>query len=119
MRLPAVVGTLYKAVKRNGGVTYVHCTAGMGRAPAVALTYMFWVQGYKLMEAHKLLMSKRSCFPKLDAIRNATIDILTGLKRKTVTLTLKDKGFSRVEISGLDIGWGQVNIFYLKPIYLL
>lgn len=45
MRLPAVVGTLYKAVKRNGGVTYVHCTAGMGRAPAVALTYMFWVQG--------------------------------------------------------------------------
>ncbi|XP_020880641.1 phosphoglucan phosphatase DSP4, chloroplastic isoform X2 [Arabidopsis lyrata subsp. lyrata] len=107
MRLPAVVSTLYKAVKRNGGVTYVHCTAGMGRAPAVALTYMFWVQGYKLMEAHKLLMSKRSCFPKLDAIRNATIDILTGLKKKTVTLTLKDKGFSAVEISGLDIGWGQ------------
>ncbi|CAL9246690.1 unnamed protein product [Arabidopsis halleri] len=107
MRLPAVVSTLYKAVKRNGGVTYVHCTAGMGRAPAVVLTYMFWVQGYKLMEAHKLLMSKRSCFPKLDAIRNATIDILTGLKKKTVTLTLKDKGFSSVEISGLDIGWGQ------------
>lgn len=37
MRLPAVVSTLYKAVKRNGGVTYVHCTAGMGRAPAVAV----------------------------------------------------------------------------------
>ncbi|KAF3575044.1 hypothetical protein F2Q69_00061556 [Brassica cretica] len=71
------------------------------------LTYMFWVQGYKLMEAHKILMSKRTCFPKLDAIRNATIDILTGLKKKTVTLTLRDKGFSTVEISGLDIGWGQ------------
>jgi protein-tyrosine phosphatase len=84
MRLPAVVGTLYKAVKRNGGVTYVHCTAGMGRAPAVALTYMFWVQGYKLMEAHKLLMSKRSCFPKLDAIRNATIDIVS--QRSTFTM---------------------------------
>lgn len=37
LRLPAVVSTLYKAVKRNGGVTYVHCTAGMGRAPAVAV----------------------------------------------------------------------------------
>uniref|UniRef100_M4EXB2 Dual specificity protein phosphatase 4 n=1 Tax=Brassica campestris TaxID=3711 RepID=M4EXB2_BRACM len=107
LRLPAVVSTLYKAVKRNGGVTYVHCTAGMGRAPAVALTYMFWVQGYKLMEAHKLLMSKRTCSPNLDAIRNATIDILTGLKKKIVTLTLKDKGFSTVEVSGLDIGWGQ------------
>ncbi|KAF8107430.1 hypothetical protein N665_0122s0068 [Sinapis alba] len=107
LRLPAVVSTLYKAVKRNGGVTYVHCTAGMGRAPAVALTYMFWVQGYKLMEAHRLLMSKRTCSPNLDAIRNATIDILTGLKKKTVTLTLEDKGFSTVEVSGLDIGWGQ------------
>uniref|UniRef100_A0A0D3BYK3 Dual specificity protein phosphatase 4 n=1 Tax=Brassica oleracea var. oleracea TaxID=109376 RepID=A0A0D3BYK3_BRAOL len=107
LRLPAVISTLYKAVQRNGGVTYVHCTAGMGRAPAVALTYMFWVQGYKLMEAHRLLMSKRTCSPNLDAIRNATIDILTGLKKKIVTLTLKDKGFSTVEVSGLDIGWGQ------------
>lgn len=37
MRLPAVVSKLYKAVNRNGGVTYVHCTAGLGRAPAVAV----------------------------------------------------------------------------------
>lgn len=39
MRLPAVLSVLYKAVKRNGGVTYVHCTAGMGRAPAVAVCF--------------------------------------------------------------------------------
>lgn len=37
MRLPAVVSKLYKAINRNGGVTYVHCTAGLGRAPAVAV----------------------------------------------------------------------------------
>lgn len=37
MRLPAVVAKLYKAVNRNGGVTYVHCTAGLGRAPSVAV----------------------------------------------------------------------------------
>lgn len=85
MRLPAVVSKLYKAINRNGGVTYIHCTAGLGRAPATALAYMFWVQGYKLSEAHKLLMSKRSCFPKLDAIKSATADILTGLKKKPVT----------------------------------
>ncbi|XP_010524411.1 PREDICTED: phosphoglucan phosphatase DSP4, chloroplastic [Tarenaya hassleriana] len=107
MRLPAVVSKLYKAVNRNGGVTYVHCTAGLGRAPATAMAYMFWVLGYNLMEAHRLLTSKRSCFPKLDAIRGATADILTGLKKSTITLSLKDEGFSRVEISGLDIGWGQ------------
>lgn len=37
IRLPAVVSKLHKAINRNGGVTYVHCTAGLGRAPAVAV----------------------------------------------------------------------------------
>ncbi|XP_062156171.1 phosphoglucan phosphatase DSP4, amyloplastic [Alnus glutinosa] len=107
IQLPAVVSKLYKAVNRNGGVTYIHCTAGMGRAPAVALAYMFWVQGYQLSKANKLLLSIRTCFPKLDAIKSATADIITGLRKKLVTLTWKDHNCSTVEISGLDIGWGQ------------
>ncbi|GAB2250515.1 hypothetical protein Droror1_Dr00016765 [Drosera rotundifolia] len=107
MRLPAVVSKLTKAINRNGGVTYIHCTAGLGRAPAVALAYMFWVQGYKLSEAHKLLVSKRACFPKLDAIKSATADILTGLKKQRVVLKWPGPRNSSVEISGLDIGWGQ------------
>ncbi|KAI4352647.1 hypothetical protein L6164_006878 [Bauhinia variegata] len=107
MRLPAVVSKLCKAINRNGGVTYIHCTAGLGRAPAVALAYMFWVQGYILNEAHRLLQSKRSCFPKLDAIKSATADILTGLSKKIVTLKWEGHNCTTVEISGLDIGWGQ------------
>ncbi|KAL0322191.1 UNVERIFIED_CONTAM: Phosphoglucan phosphatase DSP4, amyloplastic [Sesamum calycinum] len=97
MRLPAVVSKLYKAINRNGGVTYIHCTAGLGRAPATA--------------------SKRSCFPKLDAIKSATADIvstrfsrplmLTGLKKKPVTFKWRSVDCSTVEISGLDVGWGQ------------
>ncbi|KAK8494990.1 hypothetical protein V6N11_049869 [Hibiscus sabdariffa] len=107
MRLPAVLSKLYKAINRNGGVTYIHCTAGLGRAPAVAMAYMFWVQGYKLSDAHTELLSKRSCFPKLEAIKNATADILTDLKKVAVTLTWEDNKCSSVEVSGLDIGWGQ------------
>ncbi|KAJ8467873.1 hypothetical protein OPV22_030425 [Ensete ventricosum] len=107
MRLPAVVSKLYKAINRNGGVTYVHCTAGLGRAPAVALAYMFWVKGYELNEGHQLLQSKRACFPKLDAIKNATIDMLIGLSKNHVTLMWKGDDCSSVEVSGLDIGWGQ------------
>ncbi|CAA0814422.1 Phosphoglucan phosphatase DSP4- chloroplastic [Striga hermonthica] len=53
------------------------------------------------------LQSKRSCFPKLDAIKSATADILTGLKRLPVKLTWYGEDCSTVEISGLDIGWGQ------------
>ncbi|KAL9677698.1 hypothetical protein QQ045_005932 [Rhodiola kirilowii] len=56
----------------------------------------------------ELLPSKRSCFPKLEAIKSATADILTGLRKKDVTLTWKGKASTLVEISGLDIGWGQV-----------
>lgn len=107
LRLPAVVSKLYKAINRNGGVTYVHCTAGLGRAPAVVLSYMYWVQGYKLSEANKLLQSKRACFPKLESIKSATADILTGLAKSPVTLTWEGDNCSSVEVSGLDIGWGQ------------
>ncbi|KAF5790103.1 putative tyrosine specific protein phosphatase [Helianthus annuus] len=107
LRLPCVVSKLHKAINRNGGIAYIHCTAGLGRAPGTALAYMFWVQDYKLNDALTLLLSKRSCFPKMDAIKSATVDILTGLKRKPVTLTWKGAECSSVEISGLDIGWGQ------------
>ncbi|KAL8551679.1 hypothetical protein ACS0TY_000665 [Phlomoides rotata] len=106
MRLPAVVSILHKAIKRNGGVTYIHCTAGLGRAPATAVAYMFWSLNYSLKEAHELIQSQRPCFPKLEAIKSATADILTGLKKHPVTLTWKGDDCKVVEISGLDIGWG-------------
>lgn len=107
LRLPAVVSKLHKLINCNGGVTYIHCTAGLGRAPAVALAYMFWILGYSLNEGHRLLQSKRACFPKLEAIKLATADILTGLSKNTITLKWEADGSSSVEISGLDIGWGQ------------
>ncbi|KAL2319504.1 hypothetical protein Fmac_028473 [Flemingia macrophylla] len=53
-------------------------------------------------------ISKRSCFLKLDAIKNAIADILTGLSKKPVTLSWEDNNCSTMEISGLKIGWGQV-----------
>ncbi|XP_066308965.1 phosphoglucan phosphatase DSP4, amyloplastic-like [Miscanthus floridulus] len=107
LRLPAVVSKLHKLINCNGGVTYIHCTAGLGRAPAVALAYMFWILGYSLNEGHQLLQSKRDCFLKLEVIKLATADILTGLSKNIITLKWEDDGCSSVEISGLDIGWGQ------------
>ncbi|PWA50247.1 phosphoglucan phosphatase DSP4, amyloplastic [Artemisia annua] len=87
MRLPAVVSKLHKAVNRNGGITYIHCTAGLGRAPATA--------------------RNRKCYLNVDAIKSATADILTGLKKRSITLTWNGDNCSTVEVSGLDIGWGQ------------
>ncbi|KAD7479972.1 hypothetical protein E3N88_03108 [Mikania micrantha] len=107
LRLPAVVSKLHKAINRNGGVTYIHCTAGLGRAPATALAYMFWVQGYKLNNALSLLLRNRKCFPNVDAIKSATADILTGLKKRSITLTWNGDDCSTVAVSGLDVGWDQ------------
>lgn len=42
-RLPAVVSKLHKAVTRNGGVAYIHCTAGLGRAPATAVCDLYTI----------------------------------------------------------------------------
>ncbi|GJN09363.1 hypothetical protein PR202_ga27364 [Eleusine coracana subsp. coracana] len=51
--------------------------------------------------------SKRASFPKLEAIKLATADILTGLSRNCITLKWDNGSCSSVEISGLDVGWGQ------------
>lgn len=107
MRLPTVVGKLLKSIRNGQGNTYIHCTAGLGRAPAVTLAYMFWVLGYKLDDANKMLQSVRPCFPKLDAIRSATADMLTDGSKQLITLKWKKGNCSSVEVSGLDIGWGQ------------
>lgn len=56
---------------------YVHCTAGLGRAPAVCIAWLYWYGPYlSLGEAYKHLTDIRPCGPNRDAIRGATYDIL-------------------------------------------
>ena len=44
---------------------YVHCTAGLGRAPAVCIAYLFWWCGMDLDEAYAYLTNIRPCGPKV------------------------------------------------------
>lgn len=94
------------AVKPNSQA-YIHCTAGLGRAPGLALAYMFWVNGVCLDEAYKELYAVRRCHPQIGMIRAATCDILAGEEgdRQTVKLAYSGKGAAEVDIAGLDIGW--------------
>ncbi|GAB4819964.1 hypothetical protein N2152v2_007010 [Parachlorella kessleri] len=73
--LPAAVAALERA-KQSGGKVYVHCTAGLGRSPAVAIASLYWFGDMQLDEAYKYLTSIRPCGPKRDAIRGATFDLL-------------------------------------------
>ncbi|KAK4433546.1 Phosphoglucan phosphatase LSF2, chloroplastic [Sesamum alatum] len=73
--LPKAVSSLEWAVSEGNGRVYVHCTAGLGRAPAVAIAYMFWFRDMNLNTAYNALTSKRPCGPNKRAIRGATYDL--------------------------------------------
>lgn len=56
---------------------YVHCTAGLGRAPAVCIAWLYWYGPYlSVDDAYKHLTDIRPCGPNKDAIRGATYDVL-------------------------------------------
>ncbi|MEW5302476.1 MAG: hypothetical protein WDW38_002367 [Sanguina aurantia] len=86
--LPSAVPVVKKEMERGGRV-YVHCTAGLGRAPAVCIAYLYWVHGLQLGEAYDFLTAKRPCGPKKDAIRGATYDVMDSRRADF-------EGFSRL-----------------------
>ncbi|GIL63069.1 hypothetical protein Vafri_17034 [Volvox africanus] len=73
--IPGAVHSLAQALN-SGGRVYVHCTAGLGRAPAVCIAYLYWFTNMQLDEAYTFLTNIRPCGPKRDAIRGATYDVL-------------------------------------------
>ena len=128
VRLPAAVATILRAGHEGGsgeadtpmpagtpaGTLYVHCTAGMGRAPGVALGYMYWALGMDLLEAHRTLTTLRPCHPKLDSIRQATADVLGAHEKCIATVSFGPRGAAQsVQVAGLDVGWGEA--LELKP----
>jgi hypothetical protein len=64
----------------------------MGRAPATALAYMFWLRGWQLPEALQALTSVRRCSPRVEAIRAATADLLTDSRPVQLTVGLRRRG---------------------------
>ncbi|XP_031475498.1 phosphoglucan phosphatase LSF2, chloroplastic [Nymphaea colorata] len=74
-QLPRAVSSLEHAISQGRGKVYVHCTAGLGRAPAVAISYLFWFCDMDLETAYDSFVSKRPCGPSKQAIRGATYDL--------------------------------------------
>ncbi len=80
-KLPQAVRTLSQLLAAEHTV-YVHCTAGVGRSPAVVIAYLHWCRGWDLDRAVTYVKQHRPCSPSLEAIRGATGDLLreTGSK---------------------------------------
>ena len=57
-QLPKAVSALEWAISQCKGRVYVHCTAGLGRAPAVAIAYMFWFEDMDVSLFHLLVYTR-------------------------------------------------------------
>ncbi len=80
-KLPECVRALDRLMKAGHSV-YLHCTAGTGRSPTVAIAYLHWCCGWKLEAAVAHVRKCRECSPNVDAIRLAAWDPMTGEQRR-------------------------------------
>jgi hypothetical protein len=78
-KLPACVSVLGTLLE-SGHTVYLHCSAGAGRSPTVAIAYLCWRSAWDLDRAVAHVVQCRPCSPNTDAIRLATRTIrgLTG-----------------------------------------
>ncbi|XP_057980030.1 phosphoglucan phosphatase LSF2, chloroplastic [Malania oleifera] len=94
--LPKAVSSLEWAISDEKGRVYLHCTAGLGRAPAVAIAYMFWFLDMDLNTAYNTLTSKRPCGPNRRAIRGATYDLAKNEPWKEPFESLSEHAFEGI-----------------------
>jgi len=72
-KLAECVRTLDRLLAASHSV-YLHCTAGTGRSPTVAIAYLHWCRGWDLDGAVVYVKERRPCSPNLEAIRLAIWD---------------------------------------------
>jgi len=59
-----------KNLRDQGRSVYVHCTAGMGRAPATVVVYLCLFEGWEPMECDAFLKSYRKvCVPNMRVVQ--------------------------------------------------
>ncbi len=84
-RLPYAIGRL-RQLLAGGHRTYLHCTAGINRAPLVALAYLTVVEGMAVPDADALIRGGRpEASPYWDAYYGCREDLLAP-HRATVAL---------------------------------
>ena len=72
-KLAECVRTLDRFLAASHSV-YLHCTAGTGRSPTMAIAYLHWCRGWDLDGAVVYVKERRPCSPNLEAIRLAIWD---------------------------------------------
>lgn len=71
-KLPGCVSALNELLE-SGHTVYLHCSAGAGRSPTVAIAYLYWRYGWSLDRAVAHVVQCRPCSPNVEAIRLANL----------------------------------------------
>jgi len=66
-RLDAILAALHQLID-GGERVYLHCNAGMNRAPTVAIAYLHAYHGLPLIEARDFVKSRRPCAPYMTVL---------------------------------------------------
>jgi protein-tyrosine phosphatase len=66
-RLPLIVEVIHSHVE-VGSTVYLHCNAGMNRAPTAAIAYVYRHGGLPLAAAIELVKERRLCVPYVRAL---------------------------------------------------
>lgn len=75
-KLPKAVASLAELIS-NGRKTYIHCTAGLGRAPLTVLAYLIWLKHVSPKEAIRIILEGRpGAVPAWEALHGAREDMI-------------------------------------------
>jgi hypothetical protein len=80
-RLPDAIATLAQ-LRAQGHRTYVHCTAGLGRAPLTVLGYLTLVEGDTAAQAmHRILAGRPGAVPAWEAYQGCCEDLVARYRK--------------------------------------
>ena len=83
--LPQAVKILARLLA-SGHRTYLHCNAGAGRSPLVAMAYLYWCRGLPLRNAIRHVEERRPCSPYDELLEVSRDDLLcTDLVQKAIS----------------------------------
>lgn len=67
-KLAGCVAEIEEALAPTAARVYLHCTAGMNRAPTAAAAFLIHSQGMSAREAYDYVLERRYCRPYLDVL---------------------------------------------------
>jgi hypothetical protein len=106
-------------LQSNGHRTYVHCTAGLGRAPLTVLSYLVWIEGLSPEEAIGLIHRGRpGAVPAWEAHQGCRADLVERYRPRIEERAYMLSQARRSEGGDAQSDWLQAEVEVLRTALL-